>query len=149
MKKFFYILIFIALTNCGYQPIYIQKNITNITIKSIELEGNKKINRRIISLIAPNLSKSDNQAYDLKLNSRQIINSVAKDSAGNTTIYKMTINVDLFLKGPNKKNKSKNFSLSFSYNSRTNKFNLLQYQKNIESNLINKISQEIKIFLDS
>jgi hypothetical protein len=149
MKKFLYILILFALTSCGYEPIYVQKNLTNIEIKSIKLEGDKKINRKIISQIAPKLSKNNALAYDLELNSKQFIDTVAKDSAGNTTTYRMTVEVDLFLKGLNDKNKSKKFILSFTYNTRDNKFNLLQYQKNIENNLINKISQEIKIFLNS
>ena len=149
MKKILYILILFALTGCGYEPIYVQKNLTNIEIKSIKLEGDKKINRKIISQIAPKLSKNNALAYDLELNSNQFIDTVAKDSAGNTTTYRMTVEVDLFLKGSNDKNKSKKFILSFTYNTRDNKFNLLQYQKNIENNLINKISQEIKIFLNS
>ena len=149
MKKILYILILFALTGCGYEPIYVQKNLTNIEIKSIKLEGDKKINRKIISQIAPKLNKNNALAYDLELNSNQFIDAVAKDSAGNTTTYRMTVEVDLFLKGSNDKNKSKKFILSFTYNTRDNKFNLLQYQKNIENNLINKISQEIKIFLNS
>ena len=149
MKKILYILILFALTGCGYEPIYVQKNLTNIEIKSIKLEGDKKINRKIISQIAPKLNKNNALAYDLELNSNQFIDAVAKDSAGNTTTYRMTVEVDLFLKGSSDKNKSKKFILSFTYNTRDNKFNLLQYQKNIENNLINKISQEIKIFLNS
>ena len=49
IKKFIYILILLALTNCGYQPIYNKSKNTNYSIKDIELEGNKKINRKIIT----------------------------------------------------------------------------------------------------
>ena len=47
----------------------------------------------------------------------------------------------------NKIIKSKDFSSSFTYNNIENKFDLTQYQKSIELNLINKISEEIFIFL--
>ena len=40
--------------------------------------------------------------------------------------------------------RSKQFNRSFTYNDRDNKFDLLQYQKNVENNLINKITEEIK-----
>ena len=59
--------------------------------------------------------------------------------------------MNLSLKDPNDKNiivKSKNFTSSFSYSNTKNKFDLQQYQKNIEENLIIKIADEIIIFLN-
>ena len=149
MNKIFSILILVVLTNCGYQPIYTQSDLTNTVIKSITLGGDKKINKKIIYLTVANVDKNNDLAYDLKLSSKKVILSIAKDSAGNTTKFRMKIDVDLSLEGPNQNNKSKKFSLSFSYNNMPKKFDLLQYQKNIENNLINKLSQEIKIFMDS
>ena len=45
--------------------------------------------------------------------------------------------------------KQKKFSVSFSYNTVQNKFELSQYQKNIELNLIDEISEKIFIYLKS
>ena len=149
MKKILSILILFLLSNCGYQPIYTQSDSSNIAIKSITLDGDKKINRRIIYLTVASVDKNNDLAYDLKLSSNKVIRSIAKDSTGNITKFRMTVNIDLSLERPNQNNKSKKFSLSFSYNNQANKFDLLQYQKNIENNLINKLSQEIKIFIDS
>ena len=151
-KKLTFILIFFLFTNCGYEAIYLKKNISNISINKIILEGNKKINRKIIT--QANLSKNDNEtyAYDLTLISNQTIESTAKDSSGNTSVYKTTITVKFYLKDPNNQNKifkEKDFTSNFSYNNIKNKFNLSQYQKNIENNLINKIAEEIIIFLST
>ena len=44
--------------------------------------------------------------------------------------------------------KSKIFNASFNYNNMDNKFDLSQYQKSIELNLVNKISEEILVFLN-
>ena len=150
-KKFIYILILLALTNCGYQPIYNKSKNTNYSIKDIEIEGNKKINRKIITFA--NLKENNNQAYsyNVSLNSTKKIEIVSKDQAGTASIFKTTISVNLSLKDPNNKNiivKSKNFTSSFSYNNTKNKFDLKQYQKNIEENLIIKIAEEIIIFLN-
>ena len=49
-KIFALFLILIFLTNCGYQPIYSKKDSLKIYIKTISLEGDKKINRKIIFL---------------------------------------------------------------------------------------------------
>jgi len=151
IKKFIYILILLALTNCGYQPIYNKSKNTNYSIKDIEIEGNKKINRKIITFA--NLKENNNQAYsyNVSLNSTKKIEIVSKDQAGTASIFRTTISVNLSLKDPNNKNiivKSKNFTSSFSYNNTKNKFDLQQYQKNIEENLIIKIAEEIIIFLN-
>ena len=43
--------------------------------------------------------------------------------------------------------KQKEFNSSFTYSNTQSKFDLSQYQKNIESNLINEISEKIFIYL--
>ena len=150
IKKFSYILIFLLLANCGYQTIYSDKNYTATSINEIEIEGNKNIGRKIVSLA--NLGKDNNQnySYNLTLISNKRIESVAKDKSGNISVYKTIIKVELYLKDPNDQGeiiKQKIFSSSFIYNNIQNKFDLSQYQKNIEKNLINKIAEEVTIYL--
>ncbi len=55
--------------------------------------------------------------------------------------------VNLLLSGDEKIVKKKQFSEDFTYNNNQNKFELSQYQKNIEMNLINEITEKIFIFL--
>jgi len=149
MKKLICIIFLFFLTNCGFEPIYIEKNSSSLVVKSFSLSGDKKINKKISRFLSLKIDENNALAYDLKLNSKKIIISVAKDSTGNNTKYKTTLSVNLLLKGINNIERSKQFSRSFTYNDRDNKFDLLQYQKNVEDNLINKITEEIKIFLDS
>jgi len=150
IKKFGYILILLVLTNCGYQTIYSDKSFTATSINEIKIEGNKNIGRKIVSLA--NLGKDNNQnySYNLTLISNKKIESVAKDKSGNISVYKTIVNVELYLKDPNDQEKiikQKIFSSSFIYNNIQNKFDLSQYQKNIEKNLINKIAEEVTIYL--
>ena len=150
IKKFSYILIFFFLTSCGYQAIYSKKNNTSISINKIESIGDRNINRKIISLAKLKERNNQNYSYDLTLSSTKIIEAVAKDKTGNTSVYKTTIVVEFYLKDPNNQGeifKKKIFSSSFSYNNINNKFDLVKYQKNIEQNLIEKIAEEITIFL--
>jgi hypothetical protein len=149
MKKLIYIVIFFFITNCGFEPIYVEKSFSNFTVKSFKMQGDKKINKKINNLLSLRIDKNKKKGFDLELNSRKLIESVAKDSVGNTTKYKTTIYVDLLIKNSNNVKKSKKFDSSFSYNNQDNNFDLLQYQKNIENNLINKLVSEIKIFLDA
>ena len=82
-------------------------------------------------------------------NSEKNIETVAKDKKANVSIYRTTVMVKIILEKQNKIIKSKTFSSSFNYNNLSNKFELFQYQKSIEHNLIDKISEEIIIYLNT
>ena len=147
-KKFTLLFIFIFLTNCGYQPIYLQKDNLKIFINEIDLEGDKKINRKIMELTNLKKKNNGNPSYNLKLISNKDIKIVAKDKSGNASIYKTTVTVIFTLEDQNEIFKQKTFSSNFSYNDIINSFELSQYQKTIENNLINKIAEEILIFIN-
>tara|TARA_B100000768_G_scaffold165169_1_gene167588 strand:- start:1065 stop:1526 length:462 start_codon:yes stop_codon:yes gene_type:complete len=153
MKKIAYLIIFFIVVGCGYEPIYSKKGSYNISVKNYILEGNKGINRKLVSLL--NLKENKNQqrsTYNLTLISKSITEVTAKDGLGNTSIYKTTISISFDLKNLGNEGKTfkpKDFIASFSYNNMTNKFDLTQYQKTIETNLITRISEEIAIFINS
>jgi len=148
-KKFTLLFIFIFLTNCGYQPIYLQKDNLKIFINEIYLEGDKKINRKIMQLTNLKKKNNGNPSYNLKLISNKNIEIVAKDKFGNASIYKTTVTVIFSLEDQNEIFKQKTFSSNFSYNDIINSFELSEYQKTIENNLINKIAEEILIFINA
>ena len=147
LKKVNLIIILILLNSCGYESLYSKNNNIEIAIKKIELVGNKNISRKII--INTNLKENQNSNYNLILDSKKLIEVIAKDKNGNASIYKTTIVVNFLLEDDATKIKSKKFCSSFSYNNLANKFDLSQYQKNIEINLINNITEEILIYLNS
>jgi len=152
IKKLIFVLVFLSLTNCGYEPIYSKKENLNISINKIEFVGDKNINRSIVTLVNLRETKNTNYSYDVNLNSSKNTEAVSKDAAGNITSFKVTIVVKFSLKDPNDKGtviKSKNFRTSFIYNNKKNKFDLMQYKKSIEKNLIEKIAEEIAIYINS
>ena len=152
IKKLIFVLVFLSLTNCGYEPIYSKKENLNISINKIEFVGDKNINRSIVTLVNLRETKNRNYSYDVNLNSSKNTEVVSKDAAGNITSFKVTIVVKFSLKDPNDKGtviKSKNFKTSFIYNNKRNKFDLMQYKKSIEKNLIEKIAEEIAIYINS
>jgi len=60
----------------------------------------------------------------------------------------MIINLDLTFEDKNKEVKTKSFSESFSYNNLENKFELAEYEKQVENILINKIFEELIIYFN-
>ena len=151
IKKIFFIAIMFAITNCGYQPIHLTKSAPNFTINEIIEEGDKTINRKILSKTnLKNKNKTDVE-YDLTIKSLKKNEITSKDTNGNALTYKVSIQVNIVLSNPEDSTiifKQKSFNSSFSYNDKGSKFSLSQYVKTIESNLIDKISKDIKIFLN-
>ena len=149
IKKTIILLIFFSLISCGFKPIYTQNNEIKFITKKIILEGNKKINRKIISIINLKEDRSKEGKNTLRIYSEKNIKSVAKDKKANTSIYRTTVTIIVTIEEQSKVIKTKTFSSSFNYNNLSNKFELSQYQKSIEQNLINKLSEEIMIYLST
>ena len=153
IKKIFFLTIIFAITNCGYQPIHLSKSSSNFTINEITEKGDKTINRKILSKTnLKNKNKNKTEAeYNLTIKSLKKNEITSKDTSGNALTHKISIQVDIILNNPEDSTiifKQKSFNSSFNYNDRGSKFSLSQYVKTIESDLIDKISKEIKIFLN-
>tara|TARA_B110000444_G_C18699615_1_gene528291 strand:- start:222 stop:671 length:450 start_codon:yes stop_codon:yes gene_type:complete len=146
IKKIFVLILLFSLQSCGYEAMYLKKIDFKEKIKSFETLGDKKINRNIISSL--NLkNQNKTKGYKLIINSSKTLQIISKDKAGNSSVYKTLIVVKVSLIDNKETLKEKVFSEQFTYNNIKNKFSLSQYQKEIEINLINKIIDEVIIFL--
>ena len=147
MKKTIFIFL-LFLTSCGYQPLYSGKNTGEFLFNKILLEGDRNINRRIISTLSFK-EVQDNFDYDeLIIISNKKIVETSKNSKGQVTSYRTEINVEFKILNKNEIIKQKIFSEDFSYNNLDNKFDLANYQDDVENNLVNKIIEELIIFIN-
>ena len=147
MKKIF-ILIMLLTYSCGYQPIYLNKNLKNYEFSNITLEGDKEINGKIISSIAIKENKLDKNLNELFVKSNLITTETSKDSKGKVLSYRSTIYIDFSIRKKEKVIKNKQFSKDVSYNNKENKFELEEYKSQLIANLINKSIEEIILFLN-
>ena len=147
LKKITLLLLLCFLWSCGYEPLYLKKNDLKQQINVITFNGDQKINKMIVSYLRIKEDKNSTSGYTLILKSSKKIDVISKDKAGNPSVYRSSIIVNLTLTDSDKIIKQKEFSSSFTYNNTSSKFDLLQYQKNIELNLTNEISEKIFIYL--
>ncbi len=132
---------------CGYEPLNKSLPESNIKISKKTFSGDNQISRTIFNKI--NLKETkDELGYELKINSNKIIDQVAKDKSGNVTKYETTVTIIVELIKNEKTIKKKSFSKNFNYSNLNNKFELKKYQEDVETNLINSIARDIKIFLN-
>ena len=147
MKKIL-ILLILVLSNCGYQPLYTNNNSENLVFKKINFEGNKKINRKIISVLNFSENESNYNHDELILNTKKNINTTLRDEKGQAISYNPTIETSLTIKNNDNIIKQKSFVVNFSYNTKDNKFDLVEYEEQIENNLIDEIIEELNIYMN-
>ena len=146
MKKILLTLILI-LYGCGYQPIYINKNLNNLEFKEIILKGEKDLNRIIVDSLSLKENKSNLLLNSLQINTDTLVEETSKNSKGQAQTYRTIITTELLITNNEEILKNKIFMEDFSYNSRDNKFELVEYQDEVRDDIIKKIIEEIIIYL--
>ena len=148
MKKIFILFLFV-ITSCGYQPLYkIDKIKNKVKFKEIELTGDPSLGKIIYSRLSIEIIENDESLDKLILNVQKNINETSKNSKGQATSYRTLILIKLsILDDKGNLVKEKKLSKQLSYNSKNNKFKLREYQIEIENDLINKIIEDINIYL--
>ena len=149
MKNLKYLFIFFFLLSCGYTPIYQTDQNSKIRLDMINYSGDKKLGRSITKGIERLKNNKSDNIYDLNLIGSKKEDVASKDKKGNISTYKMLIEVDFNLESKeNNKIFSKKFIKETTYNSMNNKFELSQYELNLEKNMISQILQDINIYLN-
>ncbi len=144
LSLFFFIIIFS--NSCGYEPLNKTLNSKKINVANKIFDGDKKINKKIFSKL--NFKKDINSpTYSLKLKSNSKIYDLSKDQSGNITSYKTTLTTYVALIRDQEIIKDKSFEESFTYPNQSNKFNLSTYQRDVEDNLIDRMVEDIRLFL--
>ena len=147
MKSFISIVILsLILTNCGFKPIY---NSNNGNFEVIEIKNkNENKNSFFIEKVITSLSnKNAKNKVKLEIDYDQSISTILKDSKGDPSKKKLSINVIIKVKSDNDNVLvNQRFNEEFSYDVQSDKFGMAQYEENITDNLNRKISNDI-IFL--
>jgi len=142
MKKLLSIYLLILLTACSsYTPIYTTNQI-NFYIDKIEIENDNKLVRKIIKKLKPFSIKNEKQAITLKLDLNKYENIIMKDAKGDPASFEVKVNLKVNIKSKNN-DKELNFEEKFNFNNKSNKFELNQYKKSMETNILNKIFESL------
>ncbi len=147
MKRIFILLLFL-ISSCGFEPLYSNKNLNKFTFEEIKAEGEKKINRRIISAISINKDSVNYTHKKFILKNEKNIIETSKDSKGLPDSYRMTIRLKIILIDKENNSIEKDFYEEFSYKNQDNKFDLSEYEIKLENDLIDKIVEDLIIYLN-
>ena len=136
----------LILTNCGFKPIYNSKN-SNFEVIEIKNKNENKNYFFIEKVITSLSNKNAKNKVKLEIDYDQNISTILKDSKGDPSKKKLSINVIIKVKSDNDNILvNQRFNEEFSYDVQSDKFGMAQYEENITDNLNRKISNDI-IFL--
>ena len=149
MKKVFInLFILLILSNCGYSPIYIKKEMNSFNVDINEIVGDRLINNLISNQL--NLSEDKLSANKITLNInttyKKIINS--KDATGAAASYELSVITKLNVSNKNN-NKNFQFDESFIMDKNENLIDEKNYERTIKQSFASSIANKIILELNS
>ena len=145
--KFFLIILFFALNNCGYKPLYSNKNI-NFSINELNIYGPEKIKNQLKNNLNIFLNQKDkSKIYNINVKSSSARSVISKNNEGDPNMYSIEVKISMEILENEKIISTKNFKESFDYKNQSNLFSLKKYEDNILDNLSEKIYEKIILYL--
>ena len=145
-KPFIFLILFLILSSCGYQPIYSTKNL-NFTIGKVEKE-NTSLNNKFAKSINALTNRESDKKINIKIESDKNIRVKSKDSKGNTLVLELEINLK-FINLDSDNQVQQSLSRKITYNNSDDKFKLKEYENELEDILITKIIEDLINYLSN
>ena len=142
-KKIYLFLLFtiiLIINGCGYTPIYSSKS-NSFKINNIEYEDNK-INQKIVKSLKSISNDNTPNEIDLIISSSKDKRILSKNQSGKAEIFELTINLNVTYL-----NRVKTFNMKHNYSNVDNKFQLKEYEKIIEKQLIDELVDSLINYL--
>ena len=138
-KNIINLFLILFLTNCGFTPIYLEKNNINFSIEQIEYKGDRDFNNFLKVNLNKYKNENDNKIF-LDVNTIYKKNILSKDSAGKVTSYQLEIEAIFIVKSTNKKIRISEKKI---VDSKEDKFDEARYEKSIKQSFAYSISSKL------
>tara|TARA_B110000495_G_C22900668_1_gene525560 strand:- start:566 stop:1018 length:453 start_codon:yes stop_codon:yes gene_type:complete len=141
LKKAFTLIFFLFMTSCGYEAIHSIKNSINydFSISELTFVGDRKINLKIKEKLNNYTLNEKGKNFILKISSVVEKIVLAKNISGDPTDFKSTVTVNIEVLNKN------NLQIieSFNYSNNSNKIDLRKYEREINNNLAETITDKL------
>ena len=131
------VFLFLFLTNCGFTPLYSNKEINDINIEVLNYEGDRDINLNLVSKLKAK-SNPDGKLYKVKIVTNYEKITLANNLAGIPEEYQLQSNVTFTVI---ENNSEKKFSVyeKFVMKNLSDDFEERNYETSIKKNMTNLI----------
>lgn len=145
LKKLIFPFLFILLfSNCGYTPVYLNSSEADFKISNLKINGSNEVNSIVENKLKKYLTKNSKKKYDLEIFTNYKKISVAKDTTGNATNFKLIIDLNLNYTEINAEQKNKPENIFFSEEIII-KRNQNNYEQNTYERIVIKNMSEVLI----
>ena len=149
MRNILLFFIIILINNCsGYSPIFTSNQI-NFYIEQIKVTKDDKLLRKIVKNLQPYTTENDKKKISLELNLEKDESVILRDSKGDPLTHEIKMTLEAIVKLPDNNDKKIQLKEKFTFDNQSNKFELNQYKKSMESNLSDKIFENLILELRS
>ena len=147
LKKIFTIILFLSLSSCGYKAMHSIKNSANYDffISELTFIGDRVINIKMKTKLNNYTLVKKDKNFIIRISSSAEKTIIAKDTAGDATSFRSTIEIDAQVILENDLVKNLQIVENFTYDNITNQFDLKTYEREIKINLA-EIATEKLIF---
>ena len=135
-------IIILLLNNCGYKSVYSSKNFS-LSINQLNYQNNK-LNNKFARIIKSISNEDTKNGINLTFEAKQNINVLSKNKAGEASIFEIKIEIEILTE-----NKSKILIGRETFNNDKDKFKLNQYQRQLEEQIMERLTVEILEYLSN
>ena len=143
IKYFFLFIILMLISSCNYKPLFNENRLSNLTFKSIETSGDKRIAQIMVNKLNIIKNQSGKNTLHIEANKNKDVSN--KSSSGKVLEYSIALNYKIeakeFLTG--KVIYSKTISNSKNYKSSSLYSDTINSEKKIIENISNLVATQI------
>ena len=137
-KKISFFILVLFLIGCGFTPIY-KNNIDNkFNLMIVETSGEKDINKYILSNLKNYSDNKIQKQIKIDINTNYTKKAISKDSAGNTSAYKLIVTTEFNIDNGTEPKKIF-ITEKLNQNNTGNLFEQKKYEDNIKRNIASLI----------
>ena len=145
LKKILTIILLISLSSCGYEAMHSIKNSVNYDffISELTFIGDRVINIKMKTKLNNYTLVKKDKNFIIRISSSAEKTIIAKDTAGDATSFRSTIEIDAQVILENDLVKNLQIVENFTYDNITNQFDLKRYEREIKINLTETATEKL------
>jgi hypothetical protein len=140
-------IISIFLISCGFSPIYVEKNNSNLKIEKISFKGDKLINN-YLNLYLKRYSKNESSKnFIINTNTQYYKKVLSKDATGEAVDYELSVSTKFSITLNSKFIKDIIIKEKFIMKNDSDQYNRKKYENSIKQNFANSTYEKLIIQL--